>query len=117
MLPGLAVLAAGDELARERAGFEPAVLGVADGGRPGIFAVRDRWCSSAPAWSCGRTDAGRPARRTRRASMSSRVNDWSISLVGVGLAVIDAALHDHRGVAALDGRLVVLVLVRQVAPA
>ena len=37
-------------------------------------------------------------------------------LVSIGCAVIDAALHDDRRVAALDGRPVVLVLMRQVAP-
>ena len=37
-------------------------------------------------------------------------------LVRIGRAVIDAALHDERGVAALDGRLVVFVLMRQIPP-
>ena len=37
-------------------------------------------------------------------------------LVAVAGAVVDARLHDHRGLAARDRRVLVLVLVRQVAP-
>mmetsp|Transcript_18206 Transcript_18206/g.43601 ORF Transcript_18206/g.43601 Transcript_18206/m.43601 type:complete len:319 (-) Transcript_18206:2331-3287(-) len=117
VLPALAMLAPGDQLARERPGFEAAVVHVRDGRRPRVLAV---------------VIDGILLHRLGRAVERMHVSRAFVIpgvvgvlaqellvhyLVRVGLRVVHAALHDDRRIAPVDGRLLVLVLVRQVAPA
>ncbi len=116
MLPAFAVRAAGDDLAGKRPGLETADLIVIDGGRPAIFAAghvgvvllqRHR-----------RAVIGMQAARLVIPGMHGILARMNMvhELVRVGMAVIDAALHDDRRVAAVDGRPVVALLMREIAP-
>jgi len=115
MLEGLAGGVACDQSAGQRPGLKRAAFRMANGSAPRILACRidlvlgDR-LRGAVKWM------------DRRAFIIPGVGcifageDMLHRAEGVGRPVIGARLHDHRRGPPVDGRLVVLVLMRQVAP-
>ena len=117
VLPGFTVLATGHQLARQRPGLQAAKIGMRHGGRPGILGAE-----------IGVVFLGRPGDAVKRVLVGCAFVIPGVAqvlagkllvhqAVGVGHRIVDAALHDHRCVARVDGRLLVFVLVRQIAPA
>src|SRR5215469_5630193 len=115
VLPGFTMMAASYDLARQRAGFEAAIVLVANRRRPRVFAFHVDYVLP------------RGNRRTIERMQPPGLIVPSVErvlscmllvhqLVGITLAVIDTAFHNQRRIAALDGRLVVFVLMRQITP-
>ena len=116
VLPGFAMPASGHHLPREWARFEAAEVVMQHGGCPVVFLVE-----------VGVVVLHRTGGALVRVHVAGALVVPGVERVlahpllshqrmRVGLAVIHAAFHDQRGVAAVDGRLLVLVLVRQIAP-